>query len=134
LETLKLLLQESFRIPINFDYELRPLRVAVSGVVEWLRKNVSLLKRLNAMQDNVEELSLVSGADDSEMIVENNSEEDSEDLPSEAEFEHLMESANNFSVDFPTLRFEPQPFKHIFNEAILLVNYKQNGRFIDPLK
>jgi hypothetical protein len=81
--------------------------VVVSGVVEWLRKNVSLLKRLNAMQDNVEELSLVSGAGDSEVIVEDNSEEDSEDLPSEAEFEHLMESANNFSVDFPTLRFDP---------------------------
>ena len=80
------------------------MRVVVSGIGEWLRRNVSLLKRLNVMHDNIDELSLILGEEEVEMVIEENPEEDSSELPSEAELDHLMESANTFSVDFSTLK------------------------------
>jgi hypothetical protein len=110
LETLRNLLNDSLRIPINFDYELRPVKVAVSGINDWLTKHASLLKRLNVLNDKIDETSSLLISDDPEKMItdeptadEENNENDSDDIPTEVELDHLIDTTEDFSVDFPTL-------------------------------
>lgn len=109
METLRNLLNDSLRIPINFDYELRPVKVAVSGINDWLAKHASLLKRLNVLNDKIDESgSLLISEDPEKMMTDEptnaeNTDGDSDDIPTEAELDHLIDTTEDFSVDFPTL-------------------------------
>lgn len=128
LELLRQLLSDAQKIPISFDYELRPVKSAVDDSNEWLRANASLLRRLNILHDEIDQSSSPDATDaDSdkniqqtddvdndgmEVVVAVNdgdpiiSESEISEVPAESDFDALVAGASHLSTDFATIRFE----------------------------
>jgi hypothetical protein len=129
---LRNLLTESLKIPANFDYEVRPIQIAVNTANDWMRKNYDLLQHLQLLHDTIDQKmdeSETEGGKESDDVddqsaVENKTEvteskaetrngsfetdsansANSARLATEGDLQALIGSAASLTVDFPTLR------------------------------
>jgi hypothetical protein len=114
---LRNLLTESLKIPINFDYEVRPIQFAVNSANDWMRKNFDILQHLQLLHDaiDIKTAPEIETGKETDIVFDNlQVEEDTtsvvEDLSSsvrlatEADLQALLGGAASLAVDFPTLR------------------------------
>ncbi len=95
------------KLAINYDFELRAIRLAVSSTFSWIRENYSMLESLNLFAEE-DKLSL------SQHVFEEISNELHDDVPDESrekdqsyevnDLEHLLQSSFHLITDFQTLR------------------------------
>lgn len=106
---MKQLIAESIerKLSINFDFELRAVRLAVSSALFWIKKNATILESLNLLAEE-DKLSL------SDHLFEEVSQEVCEEVLDESkdkdqsyeinDLEHLLQSSSHLITDFQTLR------------------------------
>lgn len=95
------------KLSINYDFELRAVRLAVSSTFSWIRENYSMLTSLNLLAEE-DKLSL------SQHVFEEVSNELHDVLSDESkeedqsyevnDLDHLLQSSSHLITDFQTLR------------------------------
>ena len=103
LEKLKNLVSEAATIGINYDYELRPVKTAISAAEAWISENKELLQNTGLLKDPKTKIDDPSEESTATMeVVEAEKEQDR--LYSLEELEQLQIAANQLPTTFPALK------------------------------
>ena len=95
LDNLQNIIHDSANIPVNFEYELRPIRIAVETLAEWVHEHASILTKLGILKDKFQN----AVADASMVDVESHGYR-----PALADLQLLAHSSSSFHVNCKTLR------------------------------
>jgi PLU-1-like protein len=114
------LLKEGRRIPLNLEYEMRPLRSAVESVTEWLRSSASTLLRLGICSEELVSVAPEHSASDSPHA---HIDEAESRVVTFEELFHCAKSASSLCVTFPESDSVTEKF-HNVNEWISTVTSK----------
>jgi hypothetical protein len=95
LDNLQNIIHDSASIPINFEYELRPIRVAVETLAEWVHEHASILTKLGILKDKFQRAAVEASTVN---------EESHGDRPALTDLQLLAHSSSSFHVNCKTLR------------------------------